>query len=273
MSSDKLPTIPNSAEPDAERSDVGALAEVAAAAVAAHPPQRVPAHQRWLSLLEVLLCSGYPTQVLLAFILLTVGITAGDERGDIRLDFVLLLSFADAALVVGLVWAFLRLRGEEPARVLLGGRRFLREALLGLSIVPMLLAIAALLALIVERYLPWLHNVPTNPFEALLESVGSAIAFAVVAIVAGGVREEVQRAFVLHRFEQHLGGAWLGLIIFSLAFGLGHLIQGYDAALLTGLFGLLWGIVYLRRLSIVAPVVSHAVFNTVEVILHAVDLA
>lgn len=272
MSSDNSPAIPNRAEPPPDQSSAAEWTD-GAATPAATPQPRVPTRDRWLSFCEVLLCSGYPTQVLLAFALLAFGITAGDDRGAIRLDFVVLLSLADAALVIGLVWTFLRLRGESPPQVLLGTRRMRREAMLGVGLVPVLLGMAAIVGLIAQRYLPWLHNVPTNPFEALLESAGSATAFAIVAIVAGGLREEIQRAFVLHRFEQHLGGARLGLVIFSIAFGLGHLLQGYDAALLTGLFAVLWGVVYLRRRSIVAPVVSHAIFNTAEVVFHVMDLA
>ena len=35
--------------------------------------------------------------------------------------------------------------------------------------------------------------------------------FAAVTVVAGGLREEVQRAFILHRFDRHLGGAARGV--------------------------------------------------------------
>jgi membrane protease YdiL (CAAX protease family) len=77
----------------------------------------------------------------------------------------------------------------------------------------------------------------------------------------------VQRAFIRHRFEQYLGGAMTGLVIFSVVFGLGHLIQGRDAAIATGLLGAFWGIVYLRRRSIVAPVFCHALFNLTEVVI------
>src|SRR5690606_36141747 len=102
------------------------------------------------------------------------------------------------------------------------------------------------------------------PLQAMLETPVRLAIFAVVVVVAGGIREEVQRAFILHRFEHDLGGAWIGLILFSLAFGLGHTVQGYDAAVLTGALGLLWGLVFLARRSIVAPVVSHALFNLSE---------
>ena len=93
----------------------------------------------------------------------------------------------------------------------------------------------------------------------------NAAAFGVVAIVAG-VREELQRAFLLRRFERHLGGEDAGVIVLSVAFGLGHLLQGWDAAIATGALGAVWASMYLKRRSSVAPIVSHAGFNSLEVL-------
>ncbi len=114
---------------------------------------------------------------------------------------------------------------------------------------------------------PWLRDVPVNPLEEIAkQSTGDALRFAVVAIVAGGIREELQRAFMLRRFEQHLGGARAGVVILSVAFGLGHVTQGLDAMITTGAIGAFWAVLYLRRRSVVAPMVSHAAFNSIEVI-------
>ncbi len=52
--------------------------------------------------------------------------------------------------------------------------------------------------------------------------------------------------------------------VWSLAFGVGHLLQGYDVAIATALMGAFWAIVYVRRRSVVAPVVSHSGFNLLE---------
>jgi membrane protease YdiL (CAAX protease family) len=52
----------------------------------------------------------------------------------------------------------------------------------------------------------------------------------------------------------------------STAFGLGHALQGWDAAIATGALGAFWAILYLQRRSSVAPMVSHAGFNSIEVI-------
>jgi len=149
--------------------------------------------------------------------------------------------------------------------VLIGSRRLLPEGLLGVLQIPLifLLVVAVLGAL--RAFAPWTHNVPTNPMEGLIGSPLDAWLFILVAVIGGGVREEVQRAFILHRFDRHLGGAGLGLLLFSLVFGAGHVIQGWDVAAATAALGLFWGIVYLRRRSIASTVVSHSGFNAAEI--------
>jgi uncharacterized protein len=169
-------------------------------------------------------------------------------------------------VLAGLCVFFLVVRGERPGRVFFGARAPSREALLGLLLVPLVFAVVALLALLIQDLAPWLRNVPENPLAALITGPASLAIMVVVVALAGGVREEIQRAFILHRFEQHLGGAIVGLVVFSAAFGAGHLLQGRDAAIMTGTLGLLWGVVYLRRRSVVAPMVSHAAFNVIQVL-------
>ncbi len=219
--------------------------------------------ERVIAALEVILCSGFPTQLALVLLMALSGGTGADAT--LSLAYVVRLSLADAVLVLGLIWLLLRLRGENPASLFLGVRPPGREAIHGLLLVPAALVLVALTSLLLQEVAPWLHNVTENPLEALIDSPAAAAAFALVAVIAGGLREEVQRAFVLRRFETHLGGQWLGLVVFSVAFGLGHLLQGRDAAIVTGLLGAFWGVVYLRRRSIVAPLVSHAGFNLTEI--------
>jgi membrane protease YdiL (CAAX protease family) len=93
-----------------------------------------------------------------------------------------------------------------------------------------------------------------------------AILFALVVMIGGGVREEIQRGFVLRRFEQYLGGGAAGLVIFSALFGLGHVEQGYDVALATAVLGALWGAVYLTRRTVLPAMIGHAGFNLAQVI-------
>jgi membrane protease YdiL (CAAX protease family) len=100
----------------------------------------------------------------------------------------------------------------------------------------------------------------------MLRTRRDTIIFAVVVMIAGGLREEVQRGFIVHRFGQSLGGAGLGVAIYSVIFGLGHIEQGIDAAIATGVLGGLWGLLYLARRSIVAAMVSHAGFNLAQLV-------
>ena len=44
------------------------------------------------------------------------------------------------------------------------------------------------------------------------------------------------------------------------------IVQGFDAVITTGMLGAFWAVLYLRRRSVVAPLVSHAGFNTLEVL-------
>lgn len=222
--------------------------------------------QRVLALLEVLLCSSLPTQFLIASILAGLGISPriGDQ---LSLTFVFILSVTDTAVLIGLMVALTRAHGDSPW-LLWRGRAPLRgEIVLGLMLVPVAVFMVAFLMGIIRTLAPGLHNVPENPLESLATGgAGAAALFGIVAIVAGGIREELQRAFLLQRFERHLGGATVGVVVLSTAFGLGHALQGWDAAIATGALGAFWAILYLQRRSSIAPMVSHAGFNSIEVI-------
>jgi membrane protease YdiL (CAAX protease family) len=143
--------------------------------------------------------------------------------------------------------------------------------MLGAALIPVVFMMAALLLPILRLIAPALHSVPDNPLEALArQGPYQSVLFGFVVIVGGGLREELQRAFMLHRFEQHLGGRAIGVVVLSTAFGLGHFEQGWDAVVATGVIGAFWALLYLRRRSSVAPIVSHAGFNAFEVLRVAV---
>ncbi len=224
-------------------------------------------HRRLTAAGEVILCSGFPTQLTLVVLLGMLGVGPTDGAGELSLAYVVIVSLVDAAVILALVWMLMRARGEHPVAVMVGRRPIRSELLLGLALVPAALLVVAAAFAVLSRIAPELRNVPENPLEALITTPAAAVTFAAVAVVAGGLREEVQRAFILRRFEQHLGGAAVGLVVFSVAFGLGHLVQGRDAAIITGLLGALWGVLYLVRGSMAAPFACHAGFNATEVLI------
>jgi membrane protease YdiL (CAAX protease family) len=237
---------PEIAVPDARRADGG--------------PSRA------VVLAEVVLASGFPTQLALGALLLLAGLAPFGQDGRLSMRYLLVLMPADTALLLAIVVWRLRASGESVSGVLFGTRRWARECWLGVGLVPLVLgAVIATMALLRAAW-PWLHNVDANPFEALITSRTNALVLGALVIVAGGIKEEVQRAFVLHRFGQSLGGVRVGLALYSLAFGAGHVIQGYDVGIVTAALGLAWGMVFLWRRSIVAASVSHAGFNAAQIL-------
>lgn len=221
---------------------------------------------RIVALFEVLLCSDYPTQFAVGATLFAFGLRPLDAHGALSLRYVVSLSLIDTALLVGLIVFFLRAHRERVRDVLLGVRSPLREAAFGLPLMigAMVLALSVIAA--VRFAAPSLHNLEHNPLQDLMHGRGDVALFALVVVVAGGIREEVQRAFILHRFDVWLGGTTTGLVISSLSFGIGHLLQGRDVAVATGMLGLYWGVVYIRRRSSIGPIVSHAGFNLLELL-------
>ena len=248
--------------------DTGAeIAEVTPAELVPPDTPQTVWRQRARALLEVFLCSSLPTQFVIAGLLGALGVAPRTANDQLSLTFVLLLSLTDSALLIVLMVALARANGDSPWLLWRGGRPVTAEVALGLLLVPVAVLMVGVLIGSIRTLAPGLHNVPENPLEALATGgAGAAALFGVVAIVAGGIREELQRAFLLQRFERHLGGASMGVVVLSTAFGLGHALQGWDAAIATGALGAFWAVVYLRRRSSIAPIVSHAGFNSIEVV-------
>ncbi len=233
---------------------------VAEAVVTARPPH-------WLfAMMQAVAVCGIPTQLLIAGVLI-LGTGISPFGGDsISLEFIAVVSFLDTALVAILIRLFLVLSRETSRDVYLGRRPVLGELGRGLALVPLTFLVVVGLVSAVRAVAPWLHNVKVSPLEAFMRNPLDAAIFLVVVVLAGGVREELQRGFILHRFGQRLGGMWVGNLSFGLAFGLLHFDQGWDIAFVIGLLGLAWGALFIRRGSVVMSVANHAGFNAAQVL-------
>jgi len=219
-----------------------------------------------MAAIEVVAASGFPTQLALGALLVAVGLRPFGTDGQLSMQYLAVLMPADMCVLLALVVWRIRAGGERVRDVLIGTRTWVRESWLGVGLVPVVFGGVVAVMLVLRTAWPALHNVGANPFEALIRSPLDALVVGVLVITTGGLKEEVQRAFVLHRFDQRLGGARLGLVLYSLVFGTGHIIQGYDVAIVTALLGLAWGTVFLWRRSLVAPAISHAGFNAAQVL-------
>ena len=102
---------------------------------------------------------------------------------------------------------------------------------------------------------------PQNLLISYTLGVGPALLTGIVALLLMG-------AYTGWRYWLWIAfaGASLSMALAWIVFGLGHYIQGWSGVIITGLLGTFWSVVYLLRRSVVAPLVSHAAFNLIEVI-------
>src|SRR6185436_12265403 len=100
---------------------------------------------RVIAVLEILICSDFPTQLALAGTLAAFGYGPFAPHGGLSVGYVVGISLVDSVLLVGLVLLFLRAHGERPRDVLLGDRSIVGEFLHGL---PLILA-AIFLAIVI----------------------------------------------------------------------------------------------------------------------------
>jgi membrane protease YdiL (CAAX protease family) len=238
-------------------------------AVASSSLAQIDRLPRWLAVFQVVLVSGFPTLFLVGTALVFGAKLQGVpifEGSGVSLQFFALLGLIDTAVVALLIRLFLTMSGETSHEVFIGHRPVVGEIVRGLALLPVVFFGVTAVVLTIRAVAPWMHTVEGNPLEAFMRTPIDAAVFGVVVVLAGGIREELQRGFILHRFGQRLGGIRLGLVLFSLLFALLHLDQGVDVALGVGCLGLLWGLLYVTRRSAVMAMVNHAGFNAAQVL-------
>src|SRR5690349_7562901 len=99
-------------------------------------PRRTLPVERLGALIEVVLCSGFPTQLLAFGALSSLGMRPLAQDGSWVSSFVIAITLLDMVLVVGLVCLFLRAHHEPLRDFIVGPRRPRREFVLGLALIP-----------------------------------------------------------------------------------------------------------------------------------------
>src|SRR6202163_4179576 len=90
--------------------------------------------ERTVALLEVLICSDYPTQYALDATFKAFGFAPYTSQGHLSVPYVVTLSLVDTALLIGLIVLFLDAHGERARDVFLGQRPVAGEARYGLPL-------------------------------------------------------------------------------------------------------------------------------------------
>jgi membrane protease YdiL (CAAX protease family) len=234
--------------------------------------------ERIIALLEILLVSGIATQSAAIVLLHSLGV--GDPAGESTLKGLFLLTAVDTVFILLLVGLLQWKRGGlvEPFGLRLA--KLPREAAIGFALgFPCFLTFVVGGDWFFRQFLPQLHT-RENPILKMLTGDRDLAFLLATGIVAGAVREEFQRAFVLDRLQKlfppgkppvqstyFTPGIWIGLTVWSLLFGLGHRMQGPDAVIVTFVAGFLLGCLFLWRRSVVAPMVCHGVANTAAILM------
>ena len=172
----------------------------------------------------------------------------------------------EALVTLGVIFVLVRLDGRRFRDLGFGPDRPFREVAIGIAVIPLLFATTSLVILVFTMLLPEYLTVE-NPLLALIQDWGDVGLFILTSLLVGGFKEEVQRAFVLERFRRNLGGVVAGLVIWSFFFGAMHMTQGIDLAVAAGFLGLIFGLLYVFRGNIWAPIAAHGIYDVVVVLI------
>ena len=210
---------------------------------------------------EVLLLSGVVSSLLASLFFYTLkGKGPLDTLGDVRVlsAFILL----ESAFTFVLLATVLKFHRETIFGLGLQWNRWKRHLLIGIILVPLLLTINAGVALVFRLYLPQ-YFIDKNPITSLIHTPQQLALLIFSALIAGGIKEELQRAFILTRFRTYLGGAGVGLLLWSIGFGMGHYVQGVQGIVIAALYGFIFGVTYLLSKSLIGPIIAHGAYDTV----------
>ena len=213
---------------------------------------------------EVLLVSGLLSSALagLVFYLLQ-GKRGLDLLANAKAFSIFILLEAGIALLI--LTVVLKIHRETISTLGLKWDRWKFHCALGLVVVPFLFMINALVAVVFKIYLPQ-YFVEKNPITELIHTWQQLVLIIISALIAGGIKEELQRALILTRFRSYLGGAWLGLVLWSGVFGAGHYVQGVQGVVIATIYGFVFGIIYLMSGSLIAPIIAHGAYDAIALI-------
>jgi uncharacterized protein len=90
------------------------------------------------------------------------------------------------------------------------------------------------------------------------------MAFILIAITAGICEELLYRGWLQNLLAVGTGSVWIGLVVGAVIFGFGHAYQGKIGIVQTGIYGLLFGGVFIITKSLVAGQVLHIIIDSVN---------
>lgn len=181
------------------------------------------------------------------------------------IQYLLFRKSIEAVITFFVVWWFLRKSYQEVTDLgfQLGGLRgvFIYGVLIPVGL---FLLINVVLGSVLSAFM---HAETSSVVRALFRDRSEAPYWILTAIIGGGFAEELQRAFILTRFEQRFGrwGLAVAVVIDSVVFGLRHSYQGANGAILAGITGLISALIFLRRRQVVDAMVVHTSYDFIGI--------
>jgi membrane protease YdiL (CAAX protease family) len=231
------------------------------------PLQPYSVQKNWTSRIqaffEVLLISGLFSSILAILPFYAIlGKSAGLMTDAISTSLYLLLESVITFLLLAML---LKLNSESIRDLGLHWARWRPNVIAGMIVVPFLFIINLFVAYIFQKYFSK-YFLETNPLLEIIRTPQQLGLFIFSALIAGGIKEELQRAFILSRFRKYLGGSLAGLVLWSIAFGAGHYAQGVQGIVVASIFGFIFGMIYLISGSLIAPIVAHSIYDTLALL-------
>jgi membrane protease YdiL (CAAX protease family) len=135
---------------------------------------------------------------------------------------------------------------------------FSRLTLANLGIGLAFLLFANLLLLGLAFILQFFHLTLPKEVALILPRTNTERLFWIILSITAGICEETGfRGYVLTKLNLFLNNWPLTIAISSLSFGLGHFYQGMGGIILTGIYGLLFCLLFLWRKSLVPGIFAH----------------
>ncbi len=182
---------------------------------------------------------------------------------DLNPSMLIQLALSNTMVTLAFVSIFLVLAKERPRDIGFRGENFMRQLLIGSGFG---LGLALIDNLVIGNIVKAMNPVAFDEGMKLLSEFMAKINILVwigVTILMGGFIEELQRIFILTRFERCFGtvGIVIALVMESLLQGAGHAYQGSERVFIYIFIGCAFGLVYLRKRSAVEAMTCHAVYD------------
>jgi CAAX protease family protein len=186
---------------------------------------------------------------------LALSFVAGREAG-VGFTVIAIATILRDLSLVGLILFFLWRNGEPPTRIGLTAGRGAREALIGVWLFPALWAGLALLDTLLRVLGVRPPSIPLPELAATGSAAHLILAILMVAVVAFA-EEAIFRGYLMLRLQAVTGSPGAAVLLSAVIFAFGHGYEGTAGLIAVGFMGIVFGVVYQRRGSLIAPMVMH----------------